>query len=97
MRTGVSVLGCVSPEGRPNHPGARDIADKLMYPPRLMLKLVPLFVHNGRAIDVETDDDSIGNPPLHLLYGARRELGARCTPSLILYAEQVQYRPSPRG
>jgi len=31
MRTGVSVLGCVSPEKDDhNHPGARDIADKLL-------------------------------------------------------------------
>ena len=31
MRTGVSVLGCLSPEKDDhNHPGARDIADKLM-------------------------------------------------------------------
>jgi len=31
MRTGVSVLGCVAPEKDDhNHPGARDIADKLM-------------------------------------------------------------------
>ena len=31
MRTGVSVLGCVQPEKDDhNHPGARDIADKLM-------------------------------------------------------------------
>jgi 2-methylcitrate synthase len=31
MRTAVSVLGCVSPEKDDhNHPGARDIADKLM-------------------------------------------------------------------
>ncbi|MFT4046212.1 MAG: citrate/2-methylcitrate synthase, partial [Solimonas sp.] len=31
MRTGVSVLGCVKPEKDDhNHPGARDIADKLM-------------------------------------------------------------------
>src|SRR5690606_19685137 len=31
MRTGVSVLGCLAPEKDDhNHPGARDIADKLM-------------------------------------------------------------------
>ena len=31
MRTGVSVLGCLQPEKDDhNHPGARDIADKLM-------------------------------------------------------------------
>ena len=31
MRTGVSVLGCVKPEKEDhNHPGARDIAEKLM-------------------------------------------------------------------
>src|SRR5690606_27305875 len=31
MRTGVSALGCVLPEAHDhNHPGARDIADRLM-------------------------------------------------------------------
>ena len=37
------------------------------------------FAHNGSAIDVETDDDTIGGHFLHLLHGKppSRELGAR--------------------
>ena len=41
------------------------------------------YSHNGRRIEVETDDDSIGGHFLHLLHGkSRRERRgcARCTP-----------------
>ncbi len=70
MRTGVSVLGCVLPE-RDDHnlPGARDIADRLMASLGSMLLYWYHFSHNGRRIDVETDDDSIGGHFLHLLHG----------------------------
>ena len=47
------------------------------------------YAHNGKRIEVETDDDSIGGHFLHLLHGAsRREayVNAMHT-SLILYAE----------
>ena len=72
MRTGVSVLGCVSPEKDDhNHPGARDIADKLMASLGSMLLYWYHWSHNGRAIDVETDDDSIGGHFLHLLHGQK--------------------------
>ncbi len=54
MRTGVSVLGCVAPEKDDhNHPGARDIADKLMACLGSMLLYWYHWSHNGRAIDVE--------------------------------------------
>ncbi len=69
MRTGVSVLGCLTPEKDDhNHPGARDIADKLMASLGSMLLYWYHFSHNGRVIDVETDDDSIGGHFLHLLH-----------------------------
>jgi 2-methylcitrate synthase len=45
--------------------------------------------HNGRRIDVETDDDSIGGHFLHLLHGATppEEWVRAMHTSLILYAE----------
>ncbi len=90
MRTGVSVLGCVKPEKDDhNHPGARDIADKLMASLGSMLLYWYHWSHNGRVIDVETDDDSIGGHFLHLLHGAPPpESWVRAMhTSLILYAE----------
>ena len=61
MRTAVSALGCVQPEKDDhNHPGARDIADKLMASLGSMLLYWYHYSHNGKVIDVETDDDSIG-------------------------------------
>ncbi|WP_328515918.1 citrate/2-methylcitrate synthase, partial [Ralstonia solanacearum] len=71
MRTGVSVLGTVLPE-RDDHnpPGARDIADRLMASLGSMLLYWYHYSHNGKRIEVETDDDSIGGHFLHLLHGA---------------------------
>jgi 2-methylcitrate synthase len=72
MRTGVSVLGCVSPEKDDhNHPGARDIADKLMASLGSMMLYWYHYSHNGKRIEVETDDDSIGSHFLHLLHGTK--------------------------
>jgi len=90
MRTGVSVLGTVLPE-KDDHgvPGARDIADRLMASLGSTLLYWYHFSHNGRRIEVETDDDSIGGHFLHLLHGRPpstswvREMHT----SLILYAE----------
>ncbi|MCM5678191.1 2-methylcitrate synthase [Schlegelella sp. S2-27] len=90
MRTAVSTLGCVSPEKDDhNHPGARDIADKLMASLGSMLLYWYHYSHNGRRIEVETDDDSIGGHFLHLLHGSRpSELWVQAMhTSLILYAE----------
>ncbi|MGI4812048.1 MAG: bifunctional 2-methylcitrate synthase/citrate synthase [Janthinobacterium lividum] len=70
MRTGVSVLGTVLPEKDDhNTPGARDIADRLMASLGSMLLYWYHFSNNGKRIDVETDDDSIGGHFLHLLHG----------------------------
>ncbi len=72
MRTGASTLGCVLPE-RDDHnvPGARDIADRLMASFGSMLLYWYHWSQNGRRIDVETDDDSIGGHFLHLLHGRK--------------------------
>ncbi|MBB2930283.1 bifunctional 2-methylcitrate synthase/citrate synthase [Paraburkholderia silvatlantica] len=70
MRTGVSILGTVLPEKDDhNLPGARDIADRLMASLGSMLLYWYHFSHNGKRIEVETDDDSIGGHFLHLLHG----------------------------
>ncbi len=90
MRTGVSVLGCVLPEKDDhNHADARDIADRLMASLSSMLLYWYHYSHNGRSIDVETDDDSIGGHFLHLLHGKKpQESWERAMhTSLILYAE----------
>ena len=90
MRTAVSVLGCVSPEKDDhNHPGAKDIADKLMASLGSMMLYWYHFSHNGRRIDVETDDDSIGGHFLHLLHGVKppESWVKAMHVSLILYAE----------
>jgi 2-methylcitrate synthase len=90
MRTGVSVLGCALPEKDDhNGAGARDIADRLMASFGSMLLYWYHFSHNGRRIEVETQDDSIGGHFLHLLHGhapAHEWVNAMHT-SLILYAE----------
>ncbi|TDN69788.1 2-methylcitrate synthase [Paraburkholderia sp. BL10I2N1] len=90
MRTGVSVLGTVLPE-KDDHslPGARDIADRLMASLGSMLLYWYHYSHNGRRIEVETDDDSIGGHFLHLLHGvepSKSWVEAMHT-SLNLYAE----------
>ena len=90
MRTGVSVLGCTLPEKDDhNIPGARDIADRLMASLGSMLLYWYHFSHNGKRIDVETDDDSIGGHFLHLLHGFKPcdEWVKAMHTSLILYAE----------
>ena len=70
MRTGTSALGCVAPEKDDhNLAGARDIADRLMASLGSMLLYWHHFANNGKRIEVETDDDSIGGHLLHLLHG----------------------------
>ncbi|WP_332876756.1 bifunctional 2-methylcitrate synthase/citrate synthase [Massilia sp. S19_KUP03_FR1] len=90
MRTGVSSLGCVLPE-KDDHsvPGARDIADRLMASFGSMLLYWYHFSHNGKRIETQLDDDSIGGHFLHMLHGHKPPenwVQAMHT-SLILYAE----------
>lgn len=90
MRTGVSALGCSLPEKDDhNAPGARDIADRLMASLGSMLLYWYHYSHNGKCIDVETDDDSIGGHFLHLLHGQSppQEWVKAMHVSLNLYAE----------
>jgi 2-methylcitrate synthase len=90
MRSGVSALGCVLPEKDDhNSPGARDIADRLMASLGSMLLYWYHYSQNGKRIEVETDDDSIGGHFLHLLHGEEpSELWVKAMhTSLILYAE----------
>jgi 2-methylcitrate synthase len=90
MRTGCSVMGSCLPE-KESHPAAeaRDIVDKLMASFGSMLLYWYHYAHNGKRIDVETDDDSIGAHFLHLLHGeAPRDSWVRAMhTSLNLYAE----------
>ncbi len=90
MRTGVSALGCELPEKDDhNHPGARDIADRLLASLGSMLVYWYHYSNSGKRIDVETDDDSIGGHFLHLLHGtppSQAWVRAMHT-SLVLYAE----------
>ena len=90
MRTGVSALGCVAPEKDDhNVAGARDIADRLMASLGSMLLYWHHFANNGKRIEVETGDESIGGHLLHLLHGkppSEAWVQAMHT-SLILYAE----------
>lgn len=70
MRTGCSVLGTCLPEDE-SHPEAeaRQIVDRLMASFGSMLLYWYHFSVNGRRIEVETDDESIGGHFLHLLHG----------------------------
>jgi 2-methylcitrate synthase len=90
MRTYVSMLGCVLPESFDhNQKGAEDIADKLMASLGSALLYWYHFSTNGKRIEVETDDDSIGGHFLHLLHGkppSESWVRAMHT-SLVLYAE----------
>ena len=90
LRTGCSALGTVLPE-KEGHtvPAARDIADRLMASFGSMLLYWYHWSHNGKRIETETDDDSIGAHFLHLLHGKPpSKLWERAMhTSLILYAE----------
>ena len=90
MRTAVSALGSIQPEKDDhNIAGARDIADKLLSCLGSALLYWYHFSHNGKEIEVETDDDTIGAHFLHLLHGKKAPLSWQkaMQVSLNLYAE----------
>ena len=90
LRTGVSVLGCVLPEGvAHDDAGARAIADTLLASLSSVLLYWHHYARNGRRIEVERFEDSIAAHFLHLLHGEtpRAEWVAAMQASLILYAE----------
>jgi 2-methylcitrate synthase len=90
LRTYVSTLGTIQPEKEDhNLAGARDIADKLLASLGSALLYWHHFANNGRRIEVETDDDSIGGHYLHLLHGVKPSASwvKAAHISLNLYAE----------
>lgn len=90
LRSAVSVLGCLLPEPPDHgHADARDIADRLIASLGSALLYWWHFSHNGKRIDVETDDASIAAHFLHLLHDkAPQPLAVRAMQtSLNLYAE----------
>lgn len=90
LRTGVSLLGCISPEKDDhNTAGAKDIADRLLASLGSILLYWYHYSHNGIRIELDSKEDSIGGHFLHLLHGKRPPkswIKAMHT-SLILYAE----------
>ena len=90
LRSGVSVLGCLEPEGEQHAaPAARELADRLIACLPSMLCYWYHFSHNGKRIEVRTDDDSVAAHFLHLLHGKPASaLWVRAMhTSLNLYAE----------
>ncbi len=90
LRTAVSVLGTIQPEKEDhNAAGAREIADKLLACFGSALLYWYHYSHNGRIIEVETDDESIGAHFLHLLHGKKPSASweKAMQVSLNLYAE----------
>lgn len=90
LRTGCAALGTVLPEDNTHtSAGARDIADRLMAALGSMLLYWYHFARDGKRIETETDDDSIGAHFLHLLHGRSpsAEWEKAMHISLILYAE----------
>jgi 2-methylcitrate synthase len=90
LRTGVSVLGCLRPEGD-NHSdnGARDIANALLASLPSMLLYWHHFARNGKRIEVDVGSESLAAHFLHLLHGRQpsKEWVRAMQVSLILYAE----------
>jgi 2-methylcitrate synthase len=90
LRTGYSVMGSCSPE-REDHPDseARNIIDRLMACGGSMLLYWYHYTQNGRRIELETDQESLGGHFLELLHGTKpKDSWVRAMhTSLILYAE----------
>lgn len=90
MRTAVSMLGSLEPEKEDmNAAGARAIGDRLVACLGSALLYWYHYAHNGRRIEVQSDDDSVGGHFLRLMHGrAPSEIQVRAMhTSLILYAE----------
>lgn len=87
LRTGVSFLGNIEPEGDFSNQG--DVADRLLACMPSMLLYWHRFHTDGERIDTETDDDGIAGHFLHLLHGRPpKELHRKSLDTtLILYAE----------
>jgi 2-methylcitrate synthase len=90
LRTACSALGCALPEKDDhNIASARDIVDRLIASFGSMLCYWHHYSNNGRRIEVETDDQTVGGHFLHILHGKppSAEWVRAMHTSLILYAE----------
>ena len=87
LRTGVSFLGNIEPEG--DYSNQQNVADRLLAVFPSMLMYWHRYHTDGVKIDTETDDDSIAGHFLHLLHDeVPRELHRKSLDTtLILYAE----------
>ncbi|MEM9400963.1 MAG: 2-methylcitrate synthase [Pseudomonadota bacterium] len=87
LRTGVSFLGNIEPEG--DFSKQTDTADRLFACLPSMMMYWHRFHTDGVRIDTETDDDSIAGHILHMLHGEKPpELHeTSLSTTLILYAE----------
>ena len=87
LRTGVSYLGNIEPEG--GFENQRDVADRLVAVMPGILLYWFHFAHRGRKIDTDSSESSIAAHFLRLMHGKKpKELHVRAMDvSLILYAE----------
>jgi len=87
LRTGVSFLGNIEPEG--DFSNQQNVADRLLAIFPSMLMYWHRYHTDGVKIDTETDDDSVAGHFLHLLHDeAPKELHRKSLDTtLILYAE----------
>jgi 2-methylcitrate synthase len=90
MRTGCAMLGTLEPEAADrNTKAARDLGDKLISCFGSILLYWYHFSHNGKRVNLETNDDSIAAHFLHVLHSkapSQLHIDAMNT-SLVLYAE----------
>ncbi len=87
LRSGVSILGNVEPEG--DFENQNHVADRLLACLPSMLLYWHRFHTDGKRIDVEIDDDSVSSHFLHMLHDkAPSDLHRKSLDTtLILYAE----------
>ena len=90
MRTGCAMLGTLEPENASRDiDAAKSLGDRLIACFGSILLYWYHFSHNGKRVEVETDDDSIAAHFLHVLHGkapSQLHINAMNT-SLVLYAE----------
>jgi 2-methylcitrate synthase len=93
MRTGCSILGNLEPETgefeKARFPQQVEVADRLLAVFPSILLYWYHFSHNGKRIDTNSDEDTVGGHFMHLLHGkkANPEFVKCMGTSLILYAE----------
>ena len=87
LRTGVSFLGNIEPEG--DFSNQQKVADQLLACLPSMILYWHRFHTDGVRIETETDDDTVAGHFLHMLHDkAPPELHEKClSTTLILYAE----------